>query len=149
MGIKTSFHINLKKLREERKISQKSAAADLGISQALLSHYEKGIRECKLDFLRRAAAYYFVSCDYILNNNSENKILKENSSPYIKGVLRRDSTDYNTYHAMYNNLLITKISKLFSSLAEKKFSSEAKIAGESLLAALKSVEAGITANSQR
>ena len=32
--------------RKERQISQKQAAADLGISQALLSHYEKGIREC-------------------------------------------------------------------------------------------------------
>ena len=51
-------------LRKERGFSQKKAAADLGISQALLSHYEKGIRECGLDFLVRAAAYYGVSCDY-------------------------------------------------------------------------------------
>lgn len=53
-------------LRKERGLSQKKAAADLGISQALLSHYEKGIRECGLDFLIRAAAYYGVSCDYLL-----------------------------------------------------------------------------------
>ena len=53
-------------LRKERGFSQKKAAADLGISQALLSHYEKGIRECGLDFLVRAANYYQVSCDYLL-----------------------------------------------------------------------------------
>ncbi len=53
-------------LRKERGFSQKKAAADLGISQALLSHYEKGIRECGLDFLVRAANYYGVSCDYLL-----------------------------------------------------------------------------------
>lgn len=53
-------------LRKERGFSQKKAAADLGISQALLSHYEKGIRECGLDFLVRAATYYGVSCDYLL-----------------------------------------------------------------------------------
>ena len=53
-------------LRKERGFSQKKAAADLGISQALLSHYEKGVRECGLDFLVRAAAYYGVSCDYLL-----------------------------------------------------------------------------------
>lgn len=53
-------------LRKERGMSQKKVAADLGISQALLSHYEKGIRECGLDFLVRAAAYYNVSCDYLL-----------------------------------------------------------------------------------
>ena len=38
-------------LRKEKGISQKQAAAELGISQALLSHYEKGVRECGLDFL--------------------------------------------------------------------------------------------------
>ena len=47
--------------RKERQISQKQAAADLGISQALLSHYEKGIRECGLNFLVKIADYYNVS----------------------------------------------------------------------------------------
>ena len=42
-------------LRKEKGISQKQAAAELGISQALLSHYEKGVRECGLDFLIRCA----------------------------------------------------------------------------------------------
>ncbi len=32
----------------------------------MLSHYEKGIRECGLDFLVRIADYYNVSCDYLL-----------------------------------------------------------------------------------
>lgn len=53
-------------LRKERGISQKQAAADFGISQALLSHYEKGVRECGLDFLVKAAEYYEVSTDYLL-----------------------------------------------------------------------------------
>ena len=52
-------------LRKERGISQKLAASKLGISQALLSHYEKGIRECGLDFLIRCADFYGVSCDYM------------------------------------------------------------------------------------
>ena len=58
-------------LRKERGISQKNAAAALGISQALLSHYEKGIRECGLDFLVKAADYYNVSCDYLLGRSPE------------------------------------------------------------------------------
>ena len=53
-------------LRKERGLSQKQAASDLNISQALLSHYEKGVRECGLDFLVRAAEYYDVSTDYLL-----------------------------------------------------------------------------------
>ncbi len=53
-------------LRTEKGISQKAAAVDLGVSQALLSHYEKGIREFSLDFLCRVAEYYNVTTDYIL-----------------------------------------------------------------------------------
>lgn len=58
-------------LRKERGYSQKKAAGDLGISQALLSHYEKGIRECGLDFVVRIADYYNVSCDYLLGRTPQ------------------------------------------------------------------------------
>lgn len=58
-------------LRKERGISQKKAAADLHVSQALLSHYEKGIRECGLDFVVAAADYYGVSCDYLLGRTAD------------------------------------------------------------------------------
>lgn len=58
-------------LRKERGISQKLAASELGISQALLSHYEKGIRECGLDFLIRCANFYSVSCDYLLGRSPD------------------------------------------------------------------------------
>lgn len=58
-------------LRKEKGISQKQAAAEFGISQALLSHYEKGIRECGLDFLVKCAKFYGVSCDYLLGVSPE------------------------------------------------------------------------------
>lgn len=58
-------------LRKERGLSQKKAAEALGISQALLSHYEKGIRECGLDFVVRAADFYGVSCDYLLGRSPD------------------------------------------------------------------------------
>lgn len=58
-------------LRKEKGISQKQAAADLGVSQALLSHYEKGIRECGLDFVVNASEYYGVSCDYLLGRSPD------------------------------------------------------------------------------
>lgn len=61
-------------LRKERGLSQKQTAEDLGISQALLSHYEKGIRECGLDFLVKAADYYEVSADYLLGRTVERKL---------------------------------------------------------------------------
>lgn len=58
-------------LRKEKGVTQKEAAAALGISQALLSHYEKGIRECGLDFVVRVANYYNVSCDYLLGRSAD------------------------------------------------------------------------------
>ena len=67
--LECSFPKNLASLRRERGISQKTAAMALGISQALLSHYEKGIRECGLDFLCRAADYYGVTADYLLGRS--------------------------------------------------------------------------------
>ena len=67
----TDFSRILTLLRKEKGISQKLAAAELNISQALLSHYEKGIRECGLDFVIRAADFYGVSCDYLLGRSPE------------------------------------------------------------------------------
>ena len=61
-----AFSKNMSQLRRERGLSQRKAAADLNISQALLSHYENGAREPGLPFLRRACKYYGVSADYML-----------------------------------------------------------------------------------
>ena len=47
----TDFSRTLSLLRQEKGISQRKAAAALGISQALLSHYENGIREPGLAFV--------------------------------------------------------------------------------------------------
>ena len=62
----TDFSRTLSLLRKEKGISQRVAAADLGISQALMSHYENGIREPGLAFVVRACDYYKVSADYLL-----------------------------------------------------------------------------------
>lgn len=61
-----SFAQTLSALRRQRNLSQRAAAADLGISQALLSHYETGAREPGLGFVCRACDYYGVTADYLL-----------------------------------------------------------------------------------
>ena len=62
----SEFSRTLSLLRQERGVSQRTAAGDLGISQALLSHYENGIREPGLKFVVKACDYYNVSADFIL-----------------------------------------------------------------------------------
>lgn len=66
MLMSTDFPRIITLLRKEKGLSQKQVANDLKISPSVLSHYEKGIRECKLDFVIKCAQYYKVSCDYLL-----------------------------------------------------------------------------------
>ncbi len=67
------FAKRLTAIRKDKKLSQKQAAKDLGVSQALLSHYEKGIRECGLQFIVKACEYYNVSADYLLNLSADTR----------------------------------------------------------------------------
>ena len=67
----SSFSHTMSELRKERGISQRKAAADLRISQALLSHYENGAREPGLEFVCRACDYYNVSADFLLGRTAE------------------------------------------------------------------------------
>ena len=67
----TDFGQMLSKIRKESGLNQKQAAKELGISQALLSHYEKGVREPKFEFVLRACEFYGVSADYLLGRVTE------------------------------------------------------------------------------
>ena len=60
------FAHTMSELRRQRGLSQRRVAADLNISQALLSHYENGAREPGLGFVCRACRYYGVTADYLL-----------------------------------------------------------------------------------
>ena len=66
----TDFSRTLSMLRKEQGISQRKVAAALGISQALLSHYENGTREPGLAFVCRVCDYYGVTADYLLCRSS-------------------------------------------------------------------------------
>ena len=67
-----NFSSVMSKLRKQRNLSQRKVAADLHISQALLSHYENGAREPGLNFVCRACDYYGVTADYLLGRTEEN-----------------------------------------------------------------------------
>lgn len=79
------FAHTLSLLRKEKGISQRVAAEDLGISQALLSHYENGIREPGLAFVSKACDYYRVSADYLLGRTLDREGFMGQASPNPKG----------------------------------------------------------------
>ena len=64
--MREDFARTLSLLRQEKGVSQRKAAAELGVSQALLSHYENGVREPGLNFVTKACDYYNVSADFML-----------------------------------------------------------------------------------
>lgn len=64
-----SFSQILSELRRSSGLSQRKAAGDLKISQALLSHYENGAREPGLNFVCRVCDYYNVTADYLLGRS--------------------------------------------------------------------------------
>ncbi len=65
-----AFAQAISSLRRSRGLSQREVAAGLGVSQALLSHYETGAREPGLDFVARICDYYDVTADYLLGRSA-------------------------------------------------------------------------------
>ncbi len=104
-------------LRKERGITQKQAASDLGISQAQLSHYEKGIRECGLEFVVQVADYYGVSCDYLLGRSAE----RSGQTITVEDLPEGSSTSGSVYRGsvlptMYKKLIENSLDILFDKL---------------------------------
>ena len=122
----TDFPRILSLLRKERGLTQKQVAADLDIAQALLSHYEKGKRECGLEFLVKAADYYNVSTDYLLGRSpvSNGGIITESDIP--DGGNASDSKSGDIMLALNKKLITNSIEVIFSLLQKIKSSKLSK-----------------------
>ncbi|MDR1467398.1 MAG: helix-turn-helix transcriptional regulator [Oscillospiraceae bacterium] len=109
-------------LRKERGLSQKKVATDLGISQALLSHYERGIRECGLEFIVKISDYYDVSCDYLLGKSPEKtgKTLKLEDLPGINSVKKENILMGSLLPVLNKKLLINSLTIIFDILQKIK-----------------------------
>ena len=99
----SDFSRTLALLRREKRISQRTAAGDLQVSQALLSHYENGLREPGLSFVVRAADYYGVSCDYLLGRS----LSREGNTALTSVVSESDASDESDAEVTLNKKLIT------------------------------------------
>ena len=56
----------IKMLREKRGLIQELLAVEIGVTQQMLSKYEKDITIIKVDVLKRIAEYFNVTTDYLL-----------------------------------------------------------------------------------
>ncbi|MCL2838990.1 MAG: helix-turn-helix transcriptional regulator [Oscillospiraceae bacterium] len=59
---------NLRKLREEQKISQKKLADNLGLAQPQIHGYETGAYEPEIAMLKEFANFFQTSIDYIVGH---------------------------------------------------------------------------------
>ena len=114
------FSRSLSLLRQEKGISQRQAAKDLGISQALLSHYENGIREPGLAFVSKACDYYNVSADFLLGRT----LSRDGTTIFDVDTLPDASQDKdNVLHGsvmatLSKKLLVNSVSVLFDLLGK-------------------------------
>ena len=65
--------LNLKKIREEKGISQATAARELNISRQTYNNYELGKREADYGTLLKFAEYFGTTVDNLISNKSNEK----------------------------------------------------------------------------
>ncbi len=132
----TDFSRTLGLLRQEMGVSQRKAAAALGISQALLSHYENGIREPGLAFVAKACDYYHVSADFLLGRTSSRdgamiEVEDVYDSSDEKGTLKG-----SIMATLQKKLVVNTVGVLFDLLGKSANREAITAAGDYLSAAL-------------
>lgn len=128
-----NFPRTLSLLRRERNISQRVAAADMGISQALLSHYENGAREPGLAFVRKACDYYHVSADFLLGRSMDREGTTIGAEELYDASAEKGNVLRGSVSAMLNKkLLVNSLDMLFDLLG-KVGSKDAILAASSYL----------------
>lgn len=115
----TDFSRTLSLLRKEKNISQRAAAASLGISQALLSHYENGIREPGLAFVVKACDFYQVSADYLLGRTMSKDGAIINAEELYDVSEHKDNSIRGNITAQLNKKLIVNAVSLVYALLGK------------------------------
>ena len=66
----------LKKLREEKGLTQSELGKELGISPSTIGMYEQGRRVPDVPILKKMSAFFNVSIDYLLENVNHNVPMK-------------------------------------------------------------------------
>lgn len=82
-----SLGSRLKNEREKRKWSQVDVAKKIGITNAVLSNYERDIRDPDTETLKKLAELYDVTTDYLLgrvDNNDEEEFQTFINDPELK-----------------------------------------------------------------
>ena len=102
----------IKELREARKLNQQGLAAELNVSQAMISKYELGISEPDISTIRKIAEFFGVSSDYLLEISDEKYVV----SPYR---LSEDEKEVLFGFKRLNNIQKEKLKAYLQGLLEQ------------------------------
>ena len=91
--ISMAFGENLEMIRKQKKVSQTKLGKVLGLTQQMISSYEKNMSSPNIDVLIKIANYFNVSIDYLLGHttspstyeNAEGRLLR-----YFNGLSELD-----------------------------------------------------------
>lgn len=73
------FNDQLKKLRKQKKISQAEFAKEISVAQSTVGNWEAEKRDPDFKTLKKIAAYFGVSTDFMLDGSLESSAPKEKS----------------------------------------------------------------------
>lgn len=115
----SDFSRSLSLLRQEKGVSQRTVAKDLGVSQALLSHYENGIREPGLAFVTKVCDYYNVSADFLLGRTLSRDGTTIAADELYDYSTQKDNVLHGSVMAtLSKKLLVNSVSVLFDLLSK-------------------------------
>lgn len=69
----SKFGERLKKLREEKNLSQTELSERFGLTQNAISGYERGVREPSMEKMTQIADFFEVSIDYLYGRTPDRK----------------------------------------------------------------------------
>ncbi len=92
---------NLKKLREEKGLSQQRLAELFSVSQQSIYKYENELAEPSIDLLIGLAKYFNTTIDYIVGS-SDRRYVIENTD-----ISDRDTRHLNAYRRLSGDMQVT------------------------------------------
>ena len=134
----TDFSRSLALLRREKGLSQRMAAKELGISQALLSHYENGVREPGLAFVVKACDFYNVSADFLLGRtlSRDGTTILDADTLYDASEERDNVMRGSVMATLGKKLIVNSVSMIFDLLSKVGDRTAIKLATEFLSTAV-------------
>lgn len=82
------FSEKIRRLREERRLSQADLAKDVGVTPQLISLLEKGQRDPSLKIIKKIANALGVTASYLISGESRIKTIDLLEDPVMKEMIK-------------------------------------------------------------